>query len=151
MCIRDSSYTYAANQSAADALDLNDTVDDSFTYTISDGTNTNTATLIITVTGVNDAPTTSSNTITVNEDEKYLFSESDFNFTDLDNDGSLSKIRITSLEAVGTLEYYNGSAWVDVTLNKEITVADINNDYLRFTPAANALSLIHISEPTRPY
>ena len=52
----DGTYTYTADQSAADDLDASDTVTDSFTYTISDGTATDTATLIITVTGVNDAP-----------------------------------------------------------------------------------------------
>ena len=52
----DGTYTYTADQSAADALDAGDTATDSFTYTVSDGTATDTATLIITVTGVNDAP-----------------------------------------------------------------------------------------------
>ena len=44
-------YTYVADQSAADDLDAGDTATDSFTYTVSDGTATDTATLIITVTG----------------------------------------------------------------------------------------------------
>ena len=49
----DGSYTYTANQSAADALAAGgDPVTDSFTYT-ADGA---TATLIITVTGINDDP-----------------------------------------------------------------------------------------------
>ena len=52
----DGTYTYVANQSAADDLDAGDTATDSFTYTISDGDATDTATLIFTVTGVNDAP-----------------------------------------------------------------------------------------------
>ena len=53
----DGSYTYVADQAAADALDASDTETDSFTYTVSDGTTTSTATLIITVTGINDDPT----------------------------------------------------------------------------------------------
>ena len=48
-------YTYVADQDAADDLDAGDTATDSFTYTISDGTDTDTATLVVTVTGVNDA------------------------------------------------------------------------------------------------
>ena len=52
----DGSYTYTADQSAADDLDLNDTATDVFTYTVSDGANTTTATITITVTGVNDDP-----------------------------------------------------------------------------------------------
>ena len=47
---------------------LDDTVTDSFTYTISDGEDTDTATLVITVTGVNDAPVAVNDTDSVNED-----------------------------------------------------------------------------------
>ena len=51
------SYTYAANQTAADALDLNDSVTDVFNYTVSDGNGgTDTATITITILGINDAP-----------------------------------------------------------------------------------------------
>ena len=47
------SYTYAANQTAADALDLNDSVTDVFNYTVSDGNGgTDTATITITILGL---------------------------------------------------------------------------------------------------
>ena len=82
----DGTYTYVADQSAADDLDASDTATDSFTYTISDGTATDTATLIFTVTGVNDVPTASNNTVTTNEDTAYVFSTSDFGYTDADDD-----------------------------------------------------------------
>ena len=54
----DGSYTYTADQSAADALDEGDVVTDVFTYTLTDGTTSDnqTATLTITVTGINDTP-----------------------------------------------------------------------------------------------
>ena len=52
----DGTYDYVADQSAADALDPGDIVTDSFTYTVSDGTDTDTETLIVTVIGINDAP-----------------------------------------------------------------------------------------------
>ncbi len=56
----DGSYTYIADQAAADALALGDTDTDTFTYTVSDGNGgTDTAELVITVTGTNDAPTIS--------------------------------------------------------------------------------------------
>ena len=64
----DGTYTYVADQSAADDLDLNDNVTDVFTYTLSDGAQTSTATLTITVTGVNDAPVAVDDTDSVNED-----------------------------------------------------------------------------------
>ena len=73
-----------------------------------------------------------------------IFATSDFNFSDSDGD-SLSKIQITTLESAGALEYYNGSSWTDVTLNQEITAADIENNYLRFTPAANSESDVTFS------
>ena len=131
------SYSYVANQSAADALDPGDIVTDSFNYTVSDGTDTDTAVITITIVGVNDAPTASNNTITTNEDTNHVFSTSEFNFNDDDASGSLNKIKITSLEDNGALQYYNGSDWVDVTLNQEIYAADIANNKLRFKPDTN--------------
>ena len=60
------SYTYVANQDAADALDAGDTPTDVFNYTVSDGTGslnsdgtdntTDTATITITILGANDTP-----------------------------------------------------------------------------------------------
>ena len=41
------SYTYVANQAAADALDAGDTAYDYFNYTVSDGTQTDTAVITI--------------------------------------------------------------------------------------------------------
>ena len=134
----DGTYTYTADQSAADDLDASDTATDVFTYTVTDTTGaTTTADITITVTGVNDAPTASDNTVTTLEDTNHVFSTSEFNFSDVDDDGALNKIKITSLEDNGALQYYNGSAWVDVTLNQEITATDISNNKLRFVPDAN--------------
>ena len=134
----DGTYTYTADQSAADDLDASDTVTDVFTYTVTDTTGaTTTADITITVTGVNDAPTASDNTVTTLEDTNHVFSTSEFNFSDVDDSGALNKIKITSLENDGALQYYNGSAWVDVTLNQEITATDIGNNKLRFVPDAN--------------
>ena len=130
-------YTYVADQSAADDLDAGDTATDSFTYTVSDGTATDTATLIITVTGVNDVPEAADKTITTNEDTAHVFSASDFGYTDADDDDALVSVKITGLEDAGALQYYNGSAWVDVTENQVITATDIGNNKLRFNPAAN--------------
>ena len=59
------SYSYVANQSAADALDAGDVVTDAFNYTVSDGTATDTAVITITVIGINDAPTAVDDTDTV--------------------------------------------------------------------------------------
>ena len=64
----DGSYTYTADQSAADALDNGDTATDVFTYTVSDGTNTTTATITITVTGINDDPVAQNDKGVISED-----------------------------------------------------------------------------------
>ena len=70
----DGSYTYVADQAAADALDLNDSVTDTFVYTITDDASsprsplTDSATLTITVLGINDTPTAVNDTDSVNED-----------------------------------------------------------------------------------
>ena len=88
----DGSYSYVADQDAADALDASDTVTDSFTYTVSDGTATDTATLIITVTGINDAPVADNETGAVNEDATLTVSDgtSDVLYGDTDADDSAS-------------------------------------------------------------
>ena len=52
----DGSYTYFADQDAADALGSGDLATDIFTYTISDDTDNAKAELSITITGINDAP-----------------------------------------------------------------------------------------------
>ena len=138
----DGTYQYIASSSSGT---------DVFTYTLSDGTATHDATLTITIN--NSAPTASNSTVYINENNQEstagdrtpsnitkVFAASDFNFSDTDG-GSLSKVKITTLESAGALEYsYNGSSWADVTENQEITASDISNNKLRFTPAANSES-----------
>ena len=60
----DGSYTYVANQDAADALDAGDTATDVFNYTVSDGNGgTDTATITITILGATDEPTSANPTV----------------------------------------------------------------------------------------
>ena len=138
----DGTYTYVADSSAGT---------DSFNYTVTDEFGaTDIATLTITVNSSNAAPTASNSTVHINENNQVstagdrtplnitkVFAPGDFNFSDTDDD-SLSKVKITTLESAGTLEYYNGSSWTDVTEDQEITAANITSGYLRFTPAANS-------------
>ncbi len=72
----DGSYTYTADQSAADDLDLNDTATDVFTYTVSDGANTTTATITITVTGINDDPVSQNDVGVILEDSTLTVANS---------------------------------------------------------------------------
>ena len=102
----DGSYTYVADQSAADDLDLNDQVTDSFTYTVSDGAATDTATLIITVTGVNDTPVADNETGAVNEDATLTVTDgtSDVLHGDTDADDSASLTATTYSHTSATNE-----------------------------------------------
>ncbi|WP_165791730.1 tandem-95 repeat protein [Thalassospira marina] len=121
------------------AANANGSSYDSFGFKVSDGSvySTSAYTMTVDVTPVNDAPTAANNTVTTNEDTAKVFAASEFNFADVDND-PLAKVQITTLETKGSLQYFNGTSWVDVTLNQEISKADIDNGNLRFTPAANA-------------
>ena len=94
----DGSYTYTADQAAADALDAGDTDTDVFTYRITDGTATDTATLTITVTGVNDDPVAVNDTDSVNEDATVIktASQDDVLNDDTDADDS-SSLTVTNI------------------------------------------------------
>jgi VCBS repeat-containing protein len=103
----DGSYSYVANQSAADNLDAGDIVTDSFNYTVSDGTATDTAVITITVIGVNDAPVANVDIGVVNEDATLTVSSASSgvvqnNDTDADTDDTVSSLEITTIT-------YNGS------------------------------------------
>jgi hypothetical protein len=61
-----------------------------------------------------------------------ILSTSNFgNYSDSDNNPFLS-VKIGTVSG-GTLEWFNGSAWVTVTSNQVVSVADIEKGYLRFT------------------
>ena len=89
----DGSYTYAANQDAADPLDVGDVVYDYFNYTVSDGTVSDTALITITIIGINDTPTAVNDTDSVNEDERITVTGGQDDVlnddTDVDADASL--------------------------------------------------------------
>ncbi|MDA7767592.1 VCBS domain-containing protein [Candidatus Pelagibacter sp.] len=69
------SYSYVANQDAADALDAGDTATDVFNYTVSDGTATDTATITITILGANDAPVAQNDVGVIVEDGTLTVSD----------------------------------------------------------------------------
>ena len=98
------SYTYIANQSAADALDPGDTVTDSFNYTVDDqsgaSNDTDKAVLTITIAGVNDPINAVNDTDAVNEDATINRSTSDtqeLDHDDTDPDGdALTAVIVTT-------------------------------------------------------
>jgi len=75
-------------------------------------------------------PTAKNFSKTINTDQPVTFAETDFKFSDTDNRDTLTEVKITQLETNGTLTL-SGS---DVTINKVITIADIQDEKLIFTP-----------------
>jgi len=74
------------------------------------------------------APTATDNTITMSEDNTYTFSAADFGYLDADEE-PFTSIKITTLETVGTLRFFNSH----VTSDQEIFVANLAS--LTFKPA----------------
>ncbi|MGY0220077.1 tandem-95 repeat protein, partial [Endozoicomonadaceae bacterium StTr2] len=90
------------------------------------------------VTLVNDAPESSNDSITTAEDTPKVLGLDDFgNYSDEEN-SPLAAVKITGLPTDGSLQYQNGNGqWVNVTLNQEISAADITGGKLRFVPDPN--------------
>ncbi|HDS1776363.1 TPA: type I secretion C-terminal target domain-containing protein, partial [Pseudomonas putida] len=70
------------------------------------------------------------------EDTDYVFAWSDFKVTDADGNTDLS-VTITSLPAAGNLQFFNGTAWVNVAVGQVVSQADITAKNLKFVPALN--------------
>ena len=93
----------------------------------------------IAVSAVNDPPTASNFTATTLEDSSWVAQLSDFTSVYSDPESTpLASITITSLATAGTLEFYNGTSWVSVTVNQVITAASLTSGFLRLRPVANA-------------
>ncbi|MDO9150231.1 MAG: Ig-like domain-containing protein [Methylotenera sp.] len=105
------------------------------TYTVNDGNGgVSSAFLSIIVTSVNDAPTATDDSITIAQGSTVFLNLNDFGvYQDVEN-SPLAKIMITTLPDHGTLEYFNGTTWVLVTLNQELAASVINAGRLRFSP-----------------
>ncbi|WP_374568230.1 Ig-like domain-containing protein [Ideonella sp.] len=104
------------------------------TYTTNTGSS---STLNVTVTSVNDAPASAGGAVIGTEDANLVFSWAQFNVSDVDSATSSLGVQITTLPTDGTLQFFNGSSWVAVTLNQTITQAAIAAGNLRFVPDAN--------------
>nr|WP_321270807.1 retention module-containing protein [uncultured Tolumonas sp.] len=105
------------------------------TYTMNTGSS---STLNIEVTPVNDPPVSTDDSVTTAEDVTIPLHMSDFGAYSDATDGSeataFAGVKITSLENNGSLQYFNGTTWTDVTLNQEISAADLAANNLRFVP-----------------
>ena len=148
----DGSYTYVANQDAANVLDAGDSVVDYFNYRVRTqytsgrliGSQFDRAVIAITVNGVNDAPVAANDTNSVSEGGTVTVTDGssdiiDDNDTDVDDSASLvvSAIRLGNPEGEGTAGTV-GSAltgtYGQLTLN-----ANGSYTYVANTSDANAL------------
>ena len=144
----DGSYTYVADQSAADDLDLNDSVTDVFVYTLSDGTATTTANITITVLGANDDPVAVNDTDTVSAGATVTKtgSQDDVLTDDSDPDDS-GTITVTAIQPSGgssssvtsSSTYASNGTSVVGTYGTLIIGADGSYTYTADQSAADAL------------
>lgn len=88
----------------------------------------------------NAPPTSSNDTKTVTASTATFITPSDFgNYADPDLNPFVS-VSIESLPTGGTLQWFNGSAWVNVTVGQVISYVDFDNNKLRYTSAAQTSS-----------
>jgi len=81
-------------------------------------------------------PVSPGGAVTGTEDTDYVFQWGDFKVTDADGDTGLG-VTISKLPDLGNLKFFNGTSWVDVSLNQTISQADIAAGKLKFVPLAN--------------
>ena len=93
-----------------------------------------TVVVLIDITDVNEPPTASDGSVTTRTSTAYAFHSGDFNFEDVDNGGTLEKVKIAMLPTAGALAL-GGTA---VMANQEVGLFDLNNGELTFTPVTDA-------------
>ena len=98
-----------------------------------DATDGTTYTLTIEVTSVNDVPTAASNTISTDEDTPRTLSQSDFGFTDVEDQADLNLGTITISSVTGGRLQLNGS---DLDLTSSLSRSELDN--LEFIPTENS-------------
>ena len=80
----------------------------------------------------NNPPTSVSSTRYYDLSVPAILFLDNFPYTDIDGNAFRS-LKITTLPSTGTLEYFNGTAWVSASVGTVITTADIQLGYLRYT------------------
>ena len=123
-----------------DSSDATTTADRTVTVVVNDGVATSvTHTVTVDVTAVNDAPVSTNDSVTTNEDTAKVLALTDFGtYSDVEV-AAIAAVKITTLESDGDLQYdtTGSGSWTSVTLDQEISAADITAGRLRFVPDAN--------------
>ncbi len=87
----------------------------------------------------NSKPTSANTSTTVPANTNTLLTLANLGasgFSDADAN-PFSGVKITALPTSGTLEWYNGTGWVTVTVGQAITASDIDNGFVRFNGGVN--------------
>jgi len=92
------------------------------------------------VNSFNSPPVSTNDTETVTAATATFLTSADFgSYSDPDVNPWVS-VSIESLPTGGTLQWFNGSAWVNVTVGQVVTINDIDSNKLRYTSAAQTTS-----------
>ena len=137
----DGAYNYVANASAVEALAAGATVEDVFTYTVSDGSLTSSAELRVTVIGANDRPVAVSNADSVVENG-VISEVAGINLllNDADIDGDtlvVSAVRAGDITQIGT----SGTIGVGLTGAYGTLILNADGTY-RYTANSNAVEAL---------
>ena len=86
----------------------------------------------------NEVPIATGGSVTGTETTAYVFAWADFGISDTDTAFTNSTgISLETLPADGVIQYFEGAAWINASLNQQITKAQIDAGYMRFIPDAN--------------
>ncbi|MBW4615604.1 MAG: DUF4347 domain-containing protein [Desmonostoc vinosum HA7617-LM4] len=118
----DNSFTYTAPQS----IIPNDVVKDTFTYTLSDGTNTDEATVTVEVTGESNPPAPVADEVTVAANQSTQIQVKELLKNDQDLDLSGLSLTLEDLPTYGS-----------VILNDNDTLDDLEDDFITYNPNQN--------------
>jgi len=101
--------------------------------------------IVVTVNAVGEGVDQLDSSINTLENVPYVLSLNDFDYSPVAGQGAIEEIRITALESAGDLQWNDGVAWVDVTLNQVVSANDIADGLLRYTPNGNTVGATHDS------
>ena len=101
--------------------------------------------IVVMVNAVGEGVDQLDSSINTLENVPYVLSLNDFDYSPVAGQGAIEEIRITALETAGDLQWNDGVAWVDVTLNQVVSANDIADGLLRYTPNGNTVGATHDS------
>ncbi|MGB1342490.1 MAG: VCBS domain-containing protein [Pseudomonadales bacterium] len=138
----DGSYGYSANAAAVESLTAGEIVQDTFTYTITDGNDSSSAELIFRVEGVNDGPVATSNLSNVSENGNiYLDAQQNVLNNDSDVEGDILTVTALRTGRVADTDGAEGVVGEELQGLYGTLTLGLNGDYSYSASAASVESL----------